>query len=80
MGAAWFVSYAYHKHVDHEHLNWNRVLFRSRIPRFNKTLTYHRYWLDKVMSMDGRRLETNEIGLSTTEVKRMAEAVMEKNW
>ena len=81
MGAVWFVSYAYHEHIDATHLTWRRVsTARTRAKRFSNTFSYHRYWLDKIMSMDSRRLEKNEIGLTALEVKRMAEAVMEKVW
>ena len=80
MGAAWFVSYAYHEHVDAKHLNWNRVATKNRLLVYGKTFSYHRYWLDKVMSMNDRLLATNKIDLTATQVKTMAEQVMAKNW
>ena len=81
MGAAWFVSYAYHEHVDAAHTNWNRIsTARTRITNFNKTFSYHRYWLDKIMSMEDRRIEKNEIGLTAIQVKTMAKQVMARSW
>ena len=81
IAASWFVSYAYHLHVDAAHTNWNRIsTIRERISMFNRTFSYHRYWLDKVMMMDDRKLDQNEIGLAAIEVKKMAKAVMAKKW
>ena len=81
MSASWFVSYAYHLHVDASHTNWNRAsTIRERVSMFNRTFSYQRYWLDKIMMMDDRKLSTNEIGLSAIEIKKMAKAVMAKNW
>ena len=80
MGAAWFVSYADHEHVDAKHLNWNRVTTKKQLLVYGKTFSCHRYWLDKVMSMNDRLLATNKIDLTATQVKTMAEQVMAKNW
>ena len=81
MGAAWFVSYAYHEHVDATHENWSRTTTASgRMRRYNSTFSYHRYWLDKVMTMNDQNLAKNTIGLTPREVKDMANAVMAENW
>ena len=81
MSASWFVSYAYHEHVDAAHENWNRTATAiGRIRRYNNTFSYHRYWLDKVMTMNDLNLARNEIGLTPREVKDMANAVMAENW
>ena len=81
MGAAWFVSYAYHEHVDATHGNWSRTTTASgRMCRYNNTFSYHRYWLDKVMTMNDQNLAKNTIGLAPREVKDMANAVMSENW
>ena len=81
MGAAWFVSYAYHEHVDATHENWNRTATASgRIRKYNNTFSYHRYWLDKVMTMNDQNLAKNTIGLTPREIKDMANAVMAENW
>ena len=81
MGAAWFVSYAYHEHVDATHENWSRTTTASgRMRRYNNTFSYHRYWLDKVMTMNDQNLAKNTIGLTPREIKDMANAVMAENW
>ena len=48
--------------------------------RYNNTFSYHRYWLDKVMTMNDLNLAKNTIGLTPREVKDMANAVMSKSW
>ena len=80
MGASWFISFAYHKYIDAKHLNWNRVATKMRISVYDKSFSYHRYWLDKVMSMDDKLLKTNKIGLTAIQVKDMAKKVMSKDW
>ena len=81
MGVAWFVSYAYHEHVDAAHENWNRTATAiGRIRRYNNTFSYHRYWLDKVMTMNDQNLAKNTIGLTPREVKDMANVVMARTW
>ena len=81
MGASWFVSYAYHEHVDTTHDNWNRASkVRGRISTYDRSFSYHRYWLDKVMTMNDLNLAKNTIGLTPREVKDMANAVMAENW
>ena len=81
MSASWFVSYAYHEHVDAAHDNWNHASkVRGRISIYDRSFSYHRYWLDKVMTMNDLNLARNEIGLTPREVKDMANAVMSGNW
>lgn len=81
MSASWFVSYAYHEHVDAAHDNWNRASkAHGRISTYDRSFSYHRYWLDKVMTMNDLNLARNEIGLTPREVKDMANAVMAENW
>ena len=80
IGASWFVSFAYHKHVDAGHLNWNRVSVKMRSSIYEKSFSYHRYWLDKIMSMNDRLLDTNKLGLTSLQVKDMAGKVMSKAW
>lgn len=67
-------------HVDQAHRNWGRVAYRIRVSRFDKTVPYHLYWLDKIGSMDDGRLATNGIGLTPAEIKKMAEKVLAKFW
>ncbi len=81
MSASWFVSRAYYEHVDTEHDNWNRASkVRGRISTYDRSFSYHRYWLDKVMTMNDLNLARNEIGLTPREVKDKANAVMAENW
>lgn len=80
MGASWFVSYAYYVHVDQSQRNWSRKTQGGRVTRFNATVPYHLYWLDKIDSMDDGRLATNRIGLTPAEVKEMAKKVLKKFW
>ena len=81
MSASWFVSYAYHNHVDTTHDNWKRTSkVRGRISTYDRSFSYHRYWLDKIMMMNDRNLAKNTIGLTPCEVKDMANAVMAENW
>ena len=73
MGATWFVSYAYHKHIDPGHGNWELVeTVPSRTSVFDRTGSQHRFWLERILEMDDGRLNTNEIGLRAAETKRMA--------
>ncbi len=79
MGAAWFVSYAYYQNVDSNHSAWKRIsTYRGRISTYNTSAEYHAYWIEKVLDMSINKLATNQIGLSGTEVKNMAKAVLEK--
>ena len=79
MGASWFVSYAYHLHVDPSHTNWDNVsTMCNRISKYNSTFSYHRYWLDKVMTMNDNKLTQNEIGLTAIQIKNMAKKVMSR--
>ena len=79
MGATWFVSYSYHKIVDSFHMNWSRVsTASSRRSVYSCTEYYHEYWLWAVLHMSDSRLDTNSIGLSGAQVKRMAYEVLKK--
>lgn len=78
MGAAWFVSYSYCKRVDPAHDNWTRVGHKNRISYYERSFSYHRYWLDKIMRM--QRLDVNTISLTSREIKKMAEQIMAKSW
>lgn len=79
MGASWFVSYAYYQNVDSNHYAWKRVsTYKDRIGTYKSSAEYHAYWLEKVLDMSISRLATNKMGLSGTEVKNMAKAILEK--
>ena len=77
MGASWFISYMYYKKIDNKHSNWRNVkTAENRISMFNKTLQYHKFWLEQIIKMDVIKLSTNIIGLSGTEVVRMASELL----
>lgn len=72
MGASWFTSYAYYKYKDKTHLNWqNSGKTNNNITIFNRTTKYHSFWLRKICKLSDR-LETNDLGLSADEVRKMA--------
>ena len=77
IGASWFVSYSYYKIIDPSHTNWNKVTtHKSRISRFDVTTKYHKYWLGKIMDMNDKRLNKNEISLSSIDIKKMAMEIL----
>lgn len=77
MGAAWFVSYAYHEKVDGSHKNWGRVsTVATRSSVYNSTREFHKLWLRYVADMSDASLEKNTIGLDGESIKEMAEAVL----
>ena len=79
MGATWFVSYAYYDRVDHEHKTWEKVkTWKLRKSTYQNTYEYHKFWLDQVADMNNDFLKKNTIGLNPIEIKRMANAVLEK--
>jgi len=78
MGASWFVSYSYFNYIDKSHMNWNKITtVKFRISKFNNTKNYHHYWLEQILSMNDNRLETNQIELDASTVKRMAMELLE---
>lgn len=79
MGACWFVSYCYYKFIDPNHRNWDRVSTSSnRISVFTKTKKYHKYWLSEILNMNNSNLNKNSLGLSSFQIKEMAEALLAK--
>lgn len=77
MGATWFVSYAYYKHIDSNHDNWNRVKTSyNRANLFHSTTRYHEFWLQQILLMDIGRLNTNTIGIDGYDTKRMAREIL----
>jgi hypothetical protein len=79
MGATWFVSYSYYCNINKSHKNWKNVsTCPSRISVFNKTGNYHKFWLEQIICMNDRRLNTNTIGLDTTKTKEMAKILLQK--
>lgn len=79
IGATWFVSYAYYKHIDNSHIAWKNVkTVNSRISVFNRTAVHHKYWLYKIVQMNDENLNKNTIGLNATDIKKMANILISK--
>ncbi len=79
MGACWFVSYCYYKNIDNSHRNWDSVSTASnRISVYTSTKHYHKYWLSEVLNMSDANLNKNSLGLSGSQVKRMARELLAK--
>ena len=77
MGASWFVSYSYYKYIDNNHTNWSRVsTSQSRISKFNTSKSYHKYWLNQVITMNPANLSKNTIGISAIQTKSMARELL----
>lgn len=79
MSATWFVSYTYYQNLDSAHKNWamvSTVDMRSNI--YNRTKQYHKFWLQQVLMMDDKRLNTNSIELEAKQTKYMAKTLLEK--
>ena len=63
MGATWFVSYTYYDRVDKNHRNWDRVsTAASRTSRYIAGIPYHKEWLQEVLVMNDKKLNTNKLG------------------
>jgi len=77
MGASWFVSYSFFTYKDKSHTNWEKIsTCQARVSVFNRTKDYHEFWLGKILEMDDKRLNTNEIGLDAKKVKEMAQILL----
>jgi len=77
IGASWFVSYSFHELLDKKHINWKRVLTYSlRINTYNKTKNYHNFWLEQVLEMNEKKLNTNKIRLNAKETKNLAKLLL----
>lgn len=77
IGASWFVSYMYYKHIDPTHLNWKKVSNPSmRVSNCNKNITYHKVWIEEIVKMNSNRLGTNKLGLSGEDITSMAKALL----
>ncbi len=78
MGATWFVSYSYYDKIDSSHCNWNKIKsVEMRKSVYNKSKSYHKNWLQEVLSMNPLKLKTNKIGLDPNATKAMAKKLLE---
>ena len=79
IGASWFTSYAYYIHIDKTHKNWNLVsTYNSRISVFTRTVSYHKFWLNQILEMSENKLRKNTILLTPSQIKSMAEEILNK--
>ena len=77
MGASWFVSYSYYKKIDPSHKNWSRVrTTKLRISKYQQGISYHELWLNEVLKMSSDGLGKNTIGLTSNEIKKMAQEIL----
>jgi hypothetical protein len=76
IGATWFVSYSFHLQ-NMEHMNWKKPKTHGgRINVFDRTKSYHKFWLQQIVSMDNDRLNTNKLDLNAEQVKQMAKMLL----
>jgi hypothetical protein len=81
MGATWFVSYSFNRYVDKSHTNWKKVStcnMRTRV--FDETGNFHKFWLEQILIMNNRRLNTNTINLRGEKTKEMAKVLLQKHY
>ena len=77
MGATWFVSYCYYRHIDYSYSAWRRVKTASvRRTVYERTEKYHAYWLRQILSMNDERLNTNRMNVNARDTKRMARELL----
>ena len=77
MAASWFVSYAYYEYIDNNHINWSNVQSAPvRVTKYLSSRDYHKYWLEKISSMNDSKLNINQLGLTASQVKQMAAEVL----
>ena len=77
ISATWFVSYSYYLLIDKNHLNWkNNKTYISRISKYNATTEYHKHWLGQIKNMNDDKLIINEIGVSPSKTKEMANEIL----
>ncbi len=77
IGATFFVSYLFYRHVDSMHRNWESIETKtSRISTINSSKQYHRAWLERVDGMSDANLGKNTLGLDGAKVKAMARVIL----
>ncbi|MEQ1660675.1 MAG: hypothetical protein ABL896_18065, partial [Hylemonella sp.] len=77
IGASFFVSYLYFRHVDETHSNWQSVRTKnSRIRTLANSSEYHRAWLERIEQMSDAKLRRNSLGLEGATIKKMAQKIL----
>ena len=78
IGATFFVSYLFYRHVDSTHRSWESIQTKaSRISTITSSKQYHRAWLERVDRMSDANLGKNTLGLDGVKVKTMARAILD---
>lgn len=82
IAAWWFVSYAYYNYIDNSHLAWQSNItqnsLNSRRSKYNTSIRYHKDWLKEVLNMKQLDKHKNAAGLTSLEIKDMAEKILQK--
>ena len=73
IGASYLISYLYGKYIDKNHDKRRETDKTALIERYKDN--YHKM-VEAVLEMDENKLESNEIGLSGAEVKKMAKKLL----
>ena len=77
IGASYLISYLYGKYINKNHDNYKRrETDKTALIESNRKYFYD--IVQAVLQMDESKLDSNKIGLSGEEVKRMAEELLEK--
>ena len=77
IGASYLISYLYGKYIDKNHDNYKRrETDKTALIESNRKFFYD--MVQVILQMDESRLDSNKIGLSGEEVKRMAEELLKK--
>jgi len=77
IGATFFVSYLYYRHVDSTHRNWESIKTKnSRISTIDSSKRYHCAWLERIGGMNDANLNKNTLGLDGAATKAMAQAIL----
>lgn len=76
IGATFFVSCLYHRHIDSTHRNWDSIRTqKSRTSTINSSESYHQVWLEHIRGMNDANLNKNTLVLDAANVKKMALAI-----
>ena len=68
----------FYLNIDNTHLNWQKVkTYKNRIIIFNQSNNYHYYWIEKILDMNNKKLNTNKINLTAYQIKNMAEKILD---
>lgn len=77
IGATFFVSNLYCRHVDSTHRNWESIKTKhSRISTIDSSKRHHLAWLEHIVGMNDANLKKNTLGLDGATTKAMAQAIL----